>query len=755
MSRTKIIDQVYPGANQSFTTDISESGKSQHLNFANQVKECSQLTVDIAADRRRRCFRSKTTVTYTNEGTADAQDVKIKVLYPKYVVPISSEVPWTAKRDSALVFDIGLVRAGERKSFVITDSTICGNESIRGLSQCIQAFITPKSTCVVPSDNRAYASVAVAGSITNQEQTVTFSIANQGTEDMSDSTSYRVFANAALIKEGKVMLSQGEHVTLELPAQSVTYRLEADQVADHPGKSRPTASIQPSSVPGGADSIVVPTPIDAFYQDDADVDTDVSCLTIIDSYDPNDKQVSPQGITSRRYIKAEDDLKYLIRFQNTGTDVAYNVVVEDTISEHLDISSLRIGSASHPFTYTVSGKGRPVVTFTFKNINLPDDKADEPGSHGYIKFSIAQNPSNPDGTVIRNTAYNYFDYNSPIATNEVVNIIGDTVLASPVPLVVYECGKDEPTPAQAGAAIQLCETNQAVLQANQPAKGRGRWKLLSGQATIVNPESPTTALQDIGYGETLLEWSVTLCEASSRSQLKVNRFALPPAPGITMPDIQCEGDQLLPVTAEGSNIAWYEDAAKQHRVFAGNSFIPTVSATTTFYATQTVNGCESPVSAAVVRIHPNEVAVTATKDTLIAPQADSYQWFFEDQPLKGETSQKLLARNTGPYRVATVTNGCEAQSKSVMHVVQLPTSILKLSPNPTQDELLVAFVSNAIGEATITVRDQLGRRVMRVQVRKAHTVLEQQLDMGSLAPGMYFLDIRIQQEVYKAKLVKL
>ncbi|RNI23453.1 DUF7619 domain-containing protein [Rufibacter latericius] len=727
----------------------------KNVNFGYNIKECPVLSVDIAADRRRRCFTSNTMVTYANEGSADAHNVKIKVIYPQYVVPLSSSLPWIAKQDSALIFEIGTLKAGERHSFVISDSTICGIESIRGLSQCVKAFITPKNSCVPQSQKWDQASVAVAAGFTDQEKTAAFTISNEGTQDMVDSTGYRVYANAALVKQGKVKLKQGASTRLEVPAQTMTYRLEADQVPYHPGQSRPVASIQPSTIPVNLPVNAMPIPIDDLFLDDADAEVDISCLEIVDSFDPNDKQVSPKGITKRHYIKAEDELEYLIRFQNTGTDVAYNVVVKDTISEHLDIASLRIGSASHPFTYTVTGKGKPVITFTFKNINLPDHKANEPGSHGYIKFSIAQNPENPKGTVIRNTAHNYFDFNSPIATNEVVNIIGDTVLVSPMPVVVYDCGKENPTVAQAGTPFNLCEVNQVVVQANAPVKGRGFWKLISGQGTIVNPLSPTSVVQNIGYGKTILEWTITLCEKVSQSRVTINRYQIPDAPNVAALSVQCEGSTLQPLVASGSNVTWYLDAGKQKKLFAGNSFIPVISATSTFFVTQTVNDCESPVRAVEVKINPKQVPVATQGDTLIAPPADAYQWFFNEKALKGETSQQLVVKNSGRYQVKTLTSGCEATSEQLEHTIRLAASTLTLGPNPVQEELMIKFAANAIGEIKVLVRDQLGRKMTDYVLKKEYTVLEQKLAVPNLVPGMYILEVQLGKEVQRVKFVKL
>ncbi|MBL0047644.1 MAG: DUF11 domain-containing protein [Bacteroidetes bacterium] len=40
-------------------------------------------------------------------------------------------------------------------------------------------------------------------------------------------------------------------------------------------------------------------------------------------------------------------LEYVIRFQNTGTDTAFSVLVTDTLSNDLDVASIQLVSSSH------------------------------------------------------------------------------------------------------------------------------------------------------------------------------------------------------------------------------------------------------------------------------------------------------------------------------------------------------------------------------------------------------------------------
>ena len=150
---------------------------------------------------------------------------------------------------------------------------------------------------------------------------------------------------------------------------------------------------------------------------------DIDCQQNIGSYDPNDKRAYPVGYGAEHYIYQHTDLEYYIRFQNTGTDTAFTVVIIDTISPHLDITSLRVGASSHNYSYEIYGNG--IVKFTFANILLPDSSTNNRASQGFIKYQIEQMPSNPIGTIINNKADIYFDYNAPIQTNTTFHEIGD------------------------------------------------------------------------------------------------------------------------------------------------------------------------------------------------------------------------------------------------------------------------------------------------------------------------------------------
>jgi uncharacterized repeat protein (TIGR01451 family) len=143
---------------------------------------------------------------------------------------------------------------------------------------------------------------------------------------------------------------------------------------------------------------------------------------VVGSYDPNEKSVMPVGVGAQGYISATNNvLKYGINFQNTGTDSANVVAIVDTLDASLDISTFTLGSHSHPVSWTISENR--VLTFTFQNIGLLSMNQSESGSKGFVGYTINQKAGLAEGTVIRNKAAIYFDYNRPVVTNNTINTI--------------------------------------------------------------------------------------------------------------------------------------------------------------------------------------------------------------------------------------------------------------------------------------------------------------------------------------------
>jgi uncharacterized repeat protein (TIGR01451 family) len=141
-------------------------------------------------------------------------------------------------------------------------------------------------------------------------------------------------------------------------------------------------------------------------------------LEVRGSYDPNDKQgtrtLTPTQVANGEFID------YTIRFQNTGTDTAFTVVIADTLANNLQANTLEIITASHSVNTELKGN---IIYFKFNNILLPDSNINEPRSHGFVSFRIKPKTNLVLGNTIQNKAAIYFDFNAPIITNTVVTTV--------------------------------------------------------------------------------------------------------------------------------------------------------------------------------------------------------------------------------------------------------------------------------------------------------------------------------------------
>lgn len=165
------------------------------------------------------------------------------------------------------------------------------------------------------------------------------------------------------------------------------------------------------------------------------------------------KEVFPTGA-----VLPEDTLTYKIRFQNTSASYVQHVQIFDTLSPHLDESSIKVVGASHPYQLQLSEDR--VLSFTFDRINLAGTKNKETARQGFIQFNILPKPDTELGTEIKNRASIHIDQNEGVLTNFAYNWVENTrLLAKENRLKVLI----SPNPMNEQAEVRVVSTdNQAV-----------------------------------------------------------------------------------------------------------------------------------------------------------------------------------------------------------------------------------------------------------------------------------------------------
>lgn len=395
-----------PSQNFDIVVDETTTGE-----FPAQVLfECPSLNVDLSAAFLRRCFDSYYHIEYCNDGTATAEDAYVEIEFDDFLEVQSSSIPWTTVDGNTYTFPIGDVPLGECGSFSVTVYVSCDAEL--GQTHCSTANIYPQDPCVPPSALWDGSSLTIDG--TCDGDSVRFTVTNVG-DDMTQAAEYFIVVDDMIMFDDggdPIQLLAQEVWGKAFPATGATYRLEVEQAEDHPGLSMPSLAIEGCDDGSSTASFGF---VNMYPLDDADPWIDIDCQPNIGAYDPNDKIGFPSGYGPEHYIEPGTEIEYRIRFQNTGTDTAFNVTLLDTLSPLLDPTSVRPGASSHPYNFKVTGEG--VLNFAFPWILLPDSSANEPASNGFVKFTVSPRIDIPLGSVIENSAAIYFDFNPAVITN--------------------------------------------------------------------------------------------------------------------------------------------------------------------------------------------------------------------------------------------------------------------------------------------------------------------------------------------------
>lgn len=409
-----------------YWTSCSESVNASTYNPADTVflgvkvnTLCPYMEVDIQSNIFRRCFEANIAVSYFNSGTTIANDAYIEVELDSFLVYTRSSIPLAVQQGNRLRFDIGDVPVNGRGFFSIHVLVSC--DASLGQEHCVEAHIYPDSLCVPSSVAKIKTSAECLG------DSVKIKIENIGTAAMSSSKQWELFDLSAngvsmqSVETGSFLLRVGEKYSKTIVAlPRMLFIAEHDDLYPQ-NKYSQTEIISCSAFPQPGD---VPLRITNLDEDEDFVSK--FCLQNRGSFDPNDITGYPVGLTDRKYIDPRQELEYIIRFQNTGTDTAFTVRIENLISkDKLDLGTWIPGAASHPYSYLLNENGKLIISFS--NIHLPDSNINEQASHGFFQYRIRPNESLPLGQKILNQAEIFFDFNEGVITNTEFHTLGYTI----------------------------------------------------------------------------------------------------------------------------------------------------------------------------------------------------------------------------------------------------------------------------------------------------------------------------------------
>lgn len=397
------------------TVTLSDNQDVEVVDFLGKIDTiCPVLTVDITNGYLAPSQPTRFKVNYCNNGTQDAANTKIAINFSDAVTIISSPMPYSDIGNNTFQFNIGDVPIGHCSDFNII-GTIDAN-AIDEQVICSNARITPNQICPLPPSTWSEASLEIKGKCA--VDSIRFTIKNIGDGSMLATQAYDIIIDDWLVLKTNIILGSGDSTNLAFPKSDSTYILRGPQVPSHPGDSNPLVAIEGCTTNSTfSTGHVLPYP-----EDDNDLFKSIDCQEINTSLPASNQQNFPKGYGVEHYITPHQPIEYKINFHNTSQDTLRNMVMKEVISPFLDLTTLQLGSASHPFDLTVKDD---TMIFHMSDVAMAPSDDNYTESFGFVKFKLTPKENLGNGTVITNTAQLHYGPTMPVETNDVFNTIGE------------------------------------------------------------------------------------------------------------------------------------------------------------------------------------------------------------------------------------------------------------------------------------------------------------------------------------------
>ncbi|MEL6274973.1 MAG: hypothetical protein AAFU03_07715, partial [Bacteroidota bacterium] len=315
--------------------------------------DCPLLDVELSASPAIACDVQSLNISYGNQGTALATDVQVTLELDDLLSYISSSVPVSAQDGQLLTFDLPDLPVGGRQSFTVNAAVACtGLENQQSISS--QANILPVEDCAPVDPDWDMSSIEVTS--TCDGDSIRFFITNISDNDMTGQLEYIVIEDQVMVIPptpfDPLDASQGfEAVTL--PANGSTYRMIAQQVPGHPGNQFPTAFVEGCGE--NENGNFTTGQVAQFADNDGDLNIDILTqeVLVLNTNVDLALRAYPKGYQDS-IITPNTDLEYTIFFPLDSDEITIGrVVIRDTLSTLLDLNSLEMGAASHPYDFTL------------------------------------------------------------------------------------------------------------------------------------------------------------------------------------------------------------------------------------------------------------------------------------------------------------------------------------------------------------------------------------------------------------------
>lgn len=405
---------------------LSHPNQIDTVNIALQdAIDCSFLEVDVSTPILRHCADNLYSVTYCNQGTDTAFAVEVVVKLDSNLLFSSSGLPATALGGNEYRFAVGDLAPNACGTFDLLAFLDC-DSTIVGQTHCVEANISPDSLCLNFWNGPIFEIQANC-----MGDSIQYLISNIGVSTAAPIRLSLIVIEDDLMRppfDVDVIGSQATIVNIPINTLGSTYRAEVNQPMGIPEIiSDPLAF---NVIEGcGVDSLgqIHLGYVNQFSNGFSSPFKAIDCQESVDTNSAYQgrpslfvkKQAFPKGYSSRNYIYANTTIDYHIRVENANLS---SLIIRDTISPYLDISSFEAGASSHPYSWRIYDEG--ILEFSFDSVKLVTPVLDDV----YIKYRFVQKPFNPAGTIISSNTEIELASGQKIRSNEVFHEVANNFI---------------------------------------------------------------------------------------------------------------------------------------------------------------------------------------------------------------------------------------------------------------------------------------------------------------------------------------
>ncbi len=186
-----------------------------------------------------------------------------------------------------------------------------------------------------------------------------------------------------------------------------------------------------------------------------------------------------------------------------------------------------------------------------------------------------------------------------------------------------------------------------------------------------------------------------------------------------------------------------------------NPFLSTTTQYFYFYDWDVFEGCYSSLVPLNVTTTPAQPVISQSGALLTSSASSGNQWYLNGSIITGATSQTYLANQTGLYSVHVTIGSCTAIGSlnvTFIGIDELKGSGIAVYPNPVADLLTIDFDKSAKNNFDLRLINASGAVVF--QENQINNVSHFTIDTKSFAAGLYLLELKNNDNIYRKTLVK-